>query len=828
MTNRSGMGRALAGSLAFAWFVSAIPPCAGQSSHRSVSGVYPHLAMFNEQNECGTGAVVPWADRLWVVTYGPHSPFGSSDKLYEIDRRLRQTIRPESVGGTPANRMIHRESQQLFLSHYAIDARRNVRVIPVEQMPGRLTAMARHLTDPARKVYYATMEEGFYEVDVDSLAVRELFPDGNVLVRAGKAKDLGSPLLPGYHGKGTYSGQGWLIYANNGERGREAQERPDIESGVLAQWDGKGDWQMVRRNQFTEVSGPGGIHGNARPDRDPVWSIGWDHRSLILMLLDGDKWHAFRLPKATHTYDGAHGWNTEWPRIREIGERDLLMTMHGTFWRFPANFSANRTAGIAPRSTYLKVVGDFCRWNDRVVLGCDDAAKSEFLNSRRLKNKDAGPGQSNSGLWFIRPSQLDQLGPAIGRGGVWLRDDVAAGEHSEPYLFSGYAQRMVHLTHDSPHAVTFDFEVDRRGNGKWETLRSLTVPARGYAWHIFAAKEKGAWLRITARQGAKSATVFFQYNNPDPRTPKADAKFASWPESPSQIHSAGTLWSLGEDRRVLGFAAVRSSANSVDDAGYYELDGDLRLRKKDDPQMHARVRQAAAPAAVIEVDAASVIVTDEENGPRYRLPKGGVDPAAFGGLGWPRVCREVVTERDLLNCAGTFYELPARNAGGLAKIRPVATHNRAIHDYASYRGMMVISGLADVRADSRDPHVIVSDDKQCALWVGVIDDLWKLGKPRGVGGPWKDTVVPRDQSSDPYLMTGYDRKSVRLSHQSASPVTFRLEVDLDGNGLWRPYQSFAVPDGKTVEHTFPAGFAAYWVRAVASAATTATVELIYE
>src|SRR5215208_4118356 len=119
---------------------------------REISGIYPSLAMYNQEGECGTGAVVPWANRLWVITYGPHCPFGSADKLYEIDDNLQQTIRPESVGGTPANRMIHRESQQLFLSHYAIDAKRNVRVIPVEKMPGRLTGMARHLTDPTGKV----------------------------------------------------------------------------------------------------------------------------------------------------------------------------------------------------------------------------------------------------------------------------------------------------------------------------------------------------------------------------------------------------------------------------------------------------------------------------------------------------------------------------------------------------------------------------------------------------------------------------------------------------------------------------------------------------
>src|SRR4029079_19102043 len=134
---------------------------------------------------------------------------------------LKLTIRPESVGGTPAGRLIHRESQQLFIRPYAIDKDRNVRVITPQERPGRLTGIARHLTDPAGKVYYATMEEGFYEVDVKTLAVKELYPDAN-----GLKGGHGGPLLPGYHGKGLYSGQGRLVYANNGELSPEAQRRP--------------------------------------------------------------------------------------------------------------------------------------------------------------------------------------------------------------------------------------------------------------------------------------------------------------------------------------------------------------------------------------------------------------------------------------------------------------------------------------------------------------------------------------------------------------------------------------------------------------------------
>ena len=76
------------------------------------SGVYPHLAMFNDEGECGTGAVVPWAGDLWVITYGPHCAVGSTDKLCRISPDLSLKVFPGSVGGTPANRMVHRETNQ--------------------------------------------------------------------------------------------------------------------------------------------------------------------------------------------------------------------------------------------------------------------------------------------------------------------------------------------------------------------------------------------------------------------------------------------------------------------------------------------------------------------------------------------------------------------------------------------------------------------------------------------------------------------------------------------------------------------------------------------
>ncbi|PAW63725.1 MAG: hypothetical protein B9S34_13820 [Opitutia bacterium Tous-C1TDCM] len=801
--------------LALACVAVAAPAATPSSPLPSYSGIYPHLAFFNSQGECGTGAVVPWADRLWVVTYSPHMPKGSDDKLYSIDTSLRQTIHPESIGGTPANRFIHRESQQLFIGPYAVDAKGKVRAIPFTQMYGRPTGNARHLTDPANKIYYASMEEGFYEVDVHTLAVTELFRDEQVKEPFRRAD------LPGYHGKGLYSGQGRLIYANNGEHGTLARTKPDIPSGVLAEWDGVSDkWTHVRRNQFTEVTGPGDLYGNSNPATDPVWSVGWDHRSLILQVLDAGKWHAYRLPKGSHSYDGAHGWNTEWPRIRDIGEKDLLMTMHGTFWRFPRTFSPRQSAGIAPRSNYLKVVGDFARWGDRLVLGCDDTAQSEFLNKRKAKGNLAGPGQSQSNLWFIDPAELDRFGPAIGRGAVWQDEPVKKAAPSDAYLFSGYDQRILHLVHGAGAAVTFTLEVDRAGDGRWTRLRDVVVPAAGYAWTLFTAGETGAWIRVRADRDLAQASAIFSFRNADRRTRAADARFAGLAADSARPASGGLLHARGQNKRTLAFAAAGQNA-------FYEMGPDMKLRRTDEPGAHAWMQEKVSiPRDAVALDAASVIYTDEA-GKRFRLPKATKDYAAAGPFGAERTAREVCTERDLLNCAGTFYELPAENAGGIAKLRPVATHARRVHDFATWRGLLLMSGVA-ADAPKTNPHLVRSADGQAALWAGGVDDLWSFGKPVGEGGPWKDSAVAAGVPSDPYLMTGYDSKSVAVSHTAAQAVTVRIEVDLTGTGRWVEYAALEVPAGRPVTHRFPAGFQAYWVRTVSSATTTATAWFTYE
>jgi hypothetical protein len=807
-----------------ALMLSALPLVAAEPP--SWSGIYPHLAYFNEEGECGTGAVVPWADRLWVITYGPHLPFGSSDKLYEITPDLQQVIRPESVGGTPANRMIHRESQQLVIGPYFIDQKRNVRVVPPKLMPGRHTGNARHLTDPAGKVYFATMEEGLYEVDVKTLEVTGLIKDGNG-AKPGQTSEKNpaviSSKLPGYHGKGLFSGQGRLVYANNGERGKDAERDPRTESGALGEWTGEGDWKLVRRNQFTEVSGPGGLEGNADPAKDPVWSIGWDARSLILMVLDQGKWHSYRLPKPSHCYDGAHGWNTEWPRIRDIGEKDLLMTMHGMFWRFPKSFSATHAAGIRPRSTYLKVIGDFCKWNDRLVFGCDDTAKSAFLNSKSGDEFLANPGQSHSNLWFASPETPDLLGPPLGRGAVWLRENVKAETPSEPFLFAGYRNRTLHLSHKSAKPVTITLETDQHGNGDWKVLSQVTVPANGSSRVDFTESQQGEWIRLKSDGDASALTAAFVFSNPDTRGTTPDRMFDGMATVASGDSSSGWMRVRGNNKRTLLLSAGTTGRKPSGEA-CYELDASMKLRPLDTPPAKGELKLGTKVLhGNLRVEAASVVFTDEA-GRNWRIPRGPGEFDALTESGSVRIQREICTERYIFNCHGTFYELPTENAGGFAKIRPVSSHNLAIGDFASYRGLLVMTGIESGKSN---PHIIRSDDGKAAVWAGAIDDLWKLGKPTGTGGPWLDSPVEAGVPSDPYLFTGYDRKSIAVSHKGGEVISFRIELDVTGEGDWVLYQNLDVKPGATASHEFPAACQAYWIRLVPAAATTATARLEY-
>jgi len=216
----------------------------------------------------------------------------------------------------------------------------------------------------------------------------------------------------------------------------------------------------------------------------------------------------------------------------------------------------------------------------------------------------------------------------------------------------------------------------------------------------------------------------------------------------------------------------------------------------------------------------SVILRVLHNGnwSRYLLPEGSHSFDHTWNTEWMRI-REAQTERYLMDVHGIFYDLPPLVYGGKVwGIRPICSHLRIVPDFCYWRGLFVMAG------DQTDRAV---GQPQSGLWFGNIDELWKMGKPAGWGGPWWQSRVKANQPSDPFLMTGFDKKVLHISNDSDDKVKFTVEIDFLGNGYWKRYRVFKLPANGYEHYEFPDGFSAHWVRVTVNKDCTATAYFIY-
>jgi len=797
---------------------------------RKISGIYPHLTTYAHGringeygfgSECGIGALAEWNGKLYMMNYATHYPKGSEHKLYIIDEDMNMEIFEGSIGGTPTARMVHQESNQLLIGPYVIDSLGQIRVIPYSRMEGRLNAYARHLKDPENMVYMYDMEGMLYEVNVNTLEVNKLFHDP----------------LPGWHGKGAYTSQGKLVVSNNGEHaseGRVTHDKDDWENehyqweeswkvdiegifgpdnlGILAEFDGD-NFKVVERSQFTDITTKNGIYAIPNDD-SPLWAIGWDAKSVRLKVMDNGEWHTYLLPKATYNNDPPHGWFTEWPRIRSIGNGKMMMDMHGMFYNFPESFSASNTAGINPISSHLRYIPDFMNWNGQIVLATDETSIQGNLLA----------GQPQSNLWFGSYEQLSEWGPASGYGAVWLKEPVAADQPSEPYLMAGFDNRILHLKNHGNSVVTVTLEVDINGNNEWEPYQTLRLPAGVYQYHIFDKRFEVEWIRLkTDRSSQLTAAFHFTDDNLNDGT-VSDSLFSTLADidykgevNHAKLYSNKTNFNLSVYSGTI--------AN-----GKFEKTKELEFTKFNFEYTNGITDSTAQEALKMkdiwsEDDASVILNTDDE---RLRLPKGHKNYGVNFPSGTTRVVREVESERELANIAGTFYELPLFKVGQEPRykmMRPVATHNKQISDFNTWNGLLVLSGVKQGGIDYE--HVYSSNDGKVSLWFGSIDDLWSFGKPVGVGGPWKGTQVKANELSDRYLMTGYDKKSLKLRADKDVIIKLLLYIN---HYLEEPveYKTFDLKAGEEQGFDFPEGFSAHWAQLKANVDCTVTAQFIYK
>ena len=423
------------------------------------------------RSECGIGALMPWADALWAVTYNSHMKgSGSGLGLYRIDEDLKAE-RVHVHDGTHANRLIHRESNQCFIGQYVIDAKGNWKHIP-EFDTHRLTSTMRHLTDPANKVYYQTMEGQFFEMDVRDLKPRLLFD----LVKQMK-------LASRPHFKGGFTAQNRVVVANNG-----FYAFGEDQAGLF-EYDGK---------NWTKLSGKPHMDVAARQDlKSVMFCTGWDEASVLFWALVDGVWQKYRLPKATHAMSQA--WQTEWMRIREVETEHYLMDIQGMFYELQPVPFEGRIWGVKPVCQHLRIVPDFCAFRGLFAVAGNQTTPN--------RDNNALSGQPQAGLWFGKTDDLWSWGKPAGWGGPWWKSAVKKDVASDPFLLTGFERKMLHINTDK--ACEFLIEIDFMGNGTWHKYETLKVPAEGYGKHIFPDAFSAHWVRLTPQLDCNATAQFF-------------------------------------------------------------------------------------------------------------------------------------------------------------------------------------------------------------------------------------------------------------------------------------------------------------------------------
>jgi hypothetical protein len=392
---------------------------------------------------------------------------------------LNLTKRPESVVGTYANRYIHTASNQLIIGPHLIDIEGNVRTLE-PLVPHRLTATMTHLRDPENKVYFLTMEALFYEVDLNTLQVVQLFDLVEEL-------DMGS--MEHLHFKDAYTGQGRVVVANNTYTERDYLHGPT--QGRLAEWDGE-RWTILETCQFNAVTGRTSID-------DAIYAIGADNASALLKVCVDGRWDSYRLPKGTHTQD--HSWTTEWPRIREVESERWLVNCSGMFYELPAMQYGGKVWGLRPICTHLRIIGDYCAWRGLLVMAGDQTTP--------LHDSNPYVGQPQANLWFGKTDDLWGFGKPAGWGGPWWDTPVRPGTPSDPFLMTGFDRKSLHVTHDAGSPVTFTVEVDFRGDGQWCGYGEIVVDGGGYGHHEFPDGFGAHWVRLRSDAECRATAQFF-------------------------------------------------------------------------------------------------------------------------------------------------------------------------------------------------------------------------------------------------------------------------------------------------------------------------------
>lgn len=234
---------------------------------------------------------------------------------------------------------------------------------------------------------------------------------------------------------------------------------------------------------------------------------------------------------------------------------------------------------------------------------------------------------------------------------------------------------------------------------------------------------------------------------------------------------------------------------------------------------------------------------------KYRLPKSSATYEHMWNTEWTRI-RELEHERYIADVHGGFFELPTTNFLGTTIVRPISTHLRCVTDITMFKGLVVMGSnqlsphmeldwWRDDRSENEGVDTGTAMDlskrldnnptggeSQVGLWFGHLEELWSYGKPKGWGAVWLEEDIEEGTVSDPYLMTGYDKKCLHLRNHGDQPMEIAIELDALGNGAFGVWRSEAV-ESDCLSVIDLSGINAHWIRVTSRSAGNASALLHY-
>lgn len=413
----------------------------------------------SSRTECGVGALMPWADSLYAVTYNSSGTKGDTGLgLFRIDDDMKvETL--DLPNGVYANRFIHHASNQCVIGPYVIDASGKWTRID-SLVHHRITATMPHLTDPKGRVYMLTMEGLVFDMDM---------ADRSTKLLTDLTKEMKITKQP--HFKGGYTAQGRVVVSNNGFFAYGENQ------AGLFEWDGKAPWQRISDKPHMDVAARENM-GNV------LFASGWDEKSVLFRALIKGEWQQYRLPKPSHAFE--QGWQTEWMRIREVETEHYMMDIQGMFYELQPLAFSDHIWGVKPVCQHLRMIPDYCSFRGLLALGGNETTPNGDNNT--------ASGQPQSGIWFGKTDDLWSWGKPQGWGGPWRKDAVKAGQPSDPFLMTDFGHKMLHLLTDK--AGTVEIQVDFLGDGTWVKYETIKLSAGEYHPHIFPEGFSAHWVRL--------------------------------------------------------------------------------------------------------------------------------------------------------------------------------------------------------------------------------------------------------------------------------------------------------------------------------------------